>query len=98
MLADRLAEEEERLQIGVHHRVPIGLGEVDRIGAADDAGIVDENVDAAELAKHRIDERLHRRDVRQVGAEILRLAAEPACLPDRQLRRPSWWERGCQYW
>src|SRR3546814_1499217 len=35
MLADRLAEEEERLQIGVHHRVPIGLGEVDRkIGRA----------------------------------------------------------------
>src|SRR3546814_6246874 len=33
---DRLTEEEERLQIGVDHRVPIFLGEVDRIGAADD--------------------------------------------------------------
>src|SRR3546814_14926592 len=67
---DRLAEEEERLEIGVHHRVPIRFGEVDRVGAADDAGIVDQYVDAAECGERRVDERLHRGDARQVGVEI----------------------------
>ena len=33
------------LEIDVHHVVPILLGEVDGIGAADDAGIVDQDVD-----------------------------------------------------
>ena len=78
MTARALAEEEERLQIGIHHRVPIRFGEIDRVGAADDAGIVDEDVDAAEFGKHRIDERLHRADARQVGGEILGPAPEPA--------------------
>ena len=80
--ADALAEEEERLEIGVHHRVPVGFGEIDRVGAADDPGIVDEDVDASEFGKHRIDERLHRADARQVGGEILAPAAQPAHLAD----------------
>src|SRR3546814_11088515 len=82
MTADALAEEEERLQIGVHHRVPVGLGEVDRVGAADDTGIVDEDVDAPELGERRVDERLDRADARQVGGEILGAAAETAYLAD----------------
>ena len=62
MATDALAEEEQRLEIGVHHRVPIVLGEIDRIGAANDPGIVDEDVDAPELGEHCIDERLDRAD------------------------------------
>ena len=38
-----------RLQIGVDHRVPVLLAEIDRVGAADDAGIVDQDVEPAEL-------------------------------------------------
>src|SRR3546814_7343777 len=70
------SEEEERLEFGVHHRVPIRFGEVDRVGAADDAGIVDQYVDAAECGERRVDERLQRGDARQVGVEILRLPAD----------------------
>src|SRR3546814_19766264 len=77
-----LFRSEERLEIGVHHRVPVGLGEIDRVGAADDPGVVDEDVDAPEFGEHRIDERLHRADARQVGGEIFALPAEPAYLSD----------------
>ena len=43
-----LGQEEGRLEIDVHHRVPVGLGEVERVGAADDAGIVDQDVEPAD--------------------------------------------------
>ena len=46
--ADRLGQEEGGLQVDVHHLVPVLLGEVERVGAADDAGVVDQDVDAAE--------------------------------------------------
>ncbi len=49
-----------------HHRVPIGLGEVDEIGAADDAGIVDEDVRRAEALGQFPQ---HRREV-PAGLEI----------------------------
>ena len=48
MAAGGLRQEEDGLQVDVDHRVPVVLGEVERIGAADDAGIVDEDVEAAE--------------------------------------------------
>jgi hypothetical protein len=51
----RLAQEEQALEVGVDHRVPVGLGELDRIGAADDAGVVDEDVEAAELGERAVD-------------------------------------------
>ena len=51
--ASRLAEEEDRLEVGVDHRVPILFGEVDRVGAADDAGIVDQDVEPPELLDRR---------------------------------------------
>ena len=40
-----LGEEEHRLEVHVDHVVPVGLGEVDGVGAADDAGVVDEDVE-----------------------------------------------------
>ena len=43
-----LGEEEDGLEVDVDHRVPVGLGEVDGVGAADDAGVVDEDVEGAE--------------------------------------------------
>jgi hypothetical protein len=39
-----LAQKERRLQIGIHDRVPVLLGELDCIGTADDPGIVDQNI------------------------------------------------------
>jgi hypothetical protein len=50
VLGEGLGEEEDGLEIGVDHRIPVFLGEVHGVGAADDAGIVDEDVGAAEGA------------------------------------------------
>ena len=51
-----LAQEEQRLQIDVHDVVPILLRQRDGVGAADDAGIVDQAVDRSVrgpfVAKH----------------------------------------------
>ena len=55
MTRRRLAEEEQRLEIGVHHRIPIRLGEIERVFAADDAGIVHENVEPAKLVDDCVD-------------------------------------------
>ena len=46
------------LQIDVHHVVPVGLGEIDRIGAPDDAGIVDQPVDRPGLVPDVVEHRL----------------------------------------
>ncbi len=43
--AKDLREKEQALQIEIHHLVPIGFREIDRILAADDAGIVDKPVE-----------------------------------------------------
>ena len=48
------------------HRVPVGLGEIDGVVAADRAGVVDENVQAAEFSddcrRPRRSNRASRRD------------------------------------
>ena len=44
-------QEEHGLQIGVDHRVPVVLGEVEAVGAADDAGIVDQDVEPGRQAR-----------------------------------------------
>ncbi|MCY1297236.1 hypothetical protein D9M70_466690 [compost metagenome] len=43
-----LRQQKGRLQVDVEHTVPVFLGIVEQVGAANDAGIVDEDVDAAE--------------------------------------------------
>ena len=43
-----LRQEEHRLQVDVDHLVPVGLAEVDGVGPADDAGVVDEDVERTE--------------------------------------------------
>ncbi len=40
-----LAEEEQRLEVDVHDVVPVLFGKIGGVGAADDAGIVDQPVD-----------------------------------------------------
>ena len=44
-----LARERNRLQVDVDHFVPVGLGEVDCVRAADDAGVVDQDVERTEV-------------------------------------------------
>ena len=46
-MREGLGQEEARLEVDVHHLVPVGLAEIERVGAADDAGIVDEDVERA---------------------------------------------------
>ena len=43
-----LGQQEDGLEVDVHHVVPIGLGIIHAVGAADDAGVVDEDVERAE--------------------------------------------------
>ena len=50
-LGERLREEEHALEVDIDHVVPVLLGELQRIGAADDAGIVDQDVGAAGPAR-----------------------------------------------
>ena len=64
--ANALGEEESGFEIGVDHRIPIVLGEIDGIVAADDAGIVHEDVDFTELG----DRALHDAGDGRGGGEI----------------------------
>jgi hypothetical protein len=43
--AEGLAGEKHRLQVHVQNIVPVALAEIDRVVAADDAGIVDQDID-----------------------------------------------------
>ena len=58
-----LRKEERRFEIHAHHRVPVFLREVDREGAADGAGVVDQDVGTAELRVHGVDAFGQRRDL-----------------------------------
>ncbi|MCY1169227.1 hypothetical protein D9M73_92470 [compost metagenome] len=83
----RLAQEEHRFEIGVDHRIPIVLGKIDRIGAADDAGIVDENIETAELIHSLIHNPLHRLDRGEIGGNDFGAAPQRADLRHRVLSR-----------
>ncbi len=74
LLGEGLGQEEDDLQVGVHHRVPIGLGELDAVGAADDAGVVDQDVDLAEGGDGLVDHALDRFDRAEVGLDRQELA------------------------
>src|SRR3546814_9592157 len=55
-----LGEEEQRFEVGVDHRVPIFLGEIEAVGTADDAGVIDQNVETAELFHRFVHNPAHR--------------------------------------
>ena len=62
-----LAKEEHRLQIDVHDVVPVHFGKVDRVGAADDAGIVHQSVDRARGFPHTVEHRRRRNVIAKVA-------------------------------
>ena len=74
----RLAEEEHRFQVGIDDRVPILFGEVHRVGAPDDARVVDQDVEPVELGDGFVDDAADRLDRRQVGGDDLRLPPQIA--------------------
>ncbi len=49
----RLADQEGALEVDVDHRVPVGLGDVEEVGGAEDAGVVDQDVDPSERRERR---------------------------------------------
>ncbi len=71
----RLREEKRRGEIDLEHGVPIGFGVVHDGGAADDAGVVDEDVEAAAVGDDLRDERGGGFLVE--GREIARIGGEP---------------------
>src|SRR5437667_6620865 len=75
------------LQVHADDRVPLLLGHVEDHALAQDAGAADDDLEVAEAAQRRVDDRLtagHRRDALGVGH---RLAAEGLDLLDHGLRR-----------
>ena len=58
MPCDRLRDEEGALQVHRQHRVPVGLGDVEEVGRAKDAGVVDQRVDTAEDLQRRGERRI----------------------------------------
>ena len=48
----RLRQKEHRLEVEIHHRIPVIFGEIERFVAADDAGVVHQDVEPAAL-RHR---------------------------------------------
>lgn len=58
LFRESLRGEKQRFQIDVHHLIPVEFGKLDGIGAADDAGIVDEDIETgvgeAVLRRQRI--------------------------------------------
>ncbi len=75
MPCGRLAEEEQGLEVGVHHRVPIRFGKLESVFAADNAGIVDQNVEPTKPLDRRLDDIVDRLDSGQVRTD--QLAAPP---------------------
>jgi hypothetical protein len=68
-----LAEQEDRLQIDVHDVVPVGLADIDGIGAPDDTGIVDQPVERAAFVPDPVQHRAGGCRVGKVGAYRLEL-------------------------
>jgi hypothetical protein len=77
-----LAEEEHRLEVGVDHRIPIGLAEGDRIFAADDPGVVDQDIELAGRRYRIGNQPFDGIDRCQVGLQVERATAEAFDLRD----------------
>jgi len=72
-----------RRQIDREHRVPAFLGEVDNRRNMLDPGVVDEDVDGAELARRLADEAADLRGLRHVGREVQGAHAMRSASPAR---------------
>lgn len=75
---DRLAEEEDRALIDLDDFVPIFLTEFEQRRSADDAGVVEQDVDAAEFLDRGIDNALHGGAFEQIGLDLADAASQRA--------------------
>ncbi len=71
-----LCDEEETFQVDVQDGVVVGFGDVPEIGVAFEAGVVDEDIDAAELGDRVGDEFLAVRDDSDVVLKACGFASE----------------------
>ena len=84
---DRLADEERALEVDVDDGVPVGLGDVEELGGAKDAGVVDEDVDAAEGGDAGGERRVDLAAARDVAGEALARAPRGGELGGERPRR-----------
>ncbi len=56
VIDESLGDEERAFEIYVEHKIVVGFGDFPEIGAAFEAGVVDEDVDAAEGSDGVVDE------------------------------------------
>ena len=68
---ERLAREEHALEVHIHHRLVVLLGDVPEIGILFDAGIVHQNVELAVMVDRLLDQALHVLDHAQIGADAV---------------------------
>jgi hypothetical protein len=72
---DRLADEERALEVDRQHAVEVGFGDLEKITAGDDPGVVDQNVDGAIGVERRRDQVAHVELLRHVAVHEHGLAA-----------------------
>ena len=70
-----LRAQERALQVDPQHPVEVLFGQVEELGGVDDAGVVDEDVDATEVRDGVVDQRFARGPVADVGLLVERIAA-----------------------
>jgi hypothetical protein len=75
LAADGLSDEKDAVEIERHDLAPVVLGEILDHGANGHAGVVDQNVDGADLGLDALDEGAHAGRVRHVAGHGGRLAA-----------------------
>lgn len=71
-----LAEEKDRFQIDAHHVVPVLFTETQRVVAADDARVVDQDVDVPCQSGRLLHQIFDAIDVGEVGAQVQELAVQ----------------------
>ena len=76
MLRSRLGHKEHALDVQVHHVVPVRFAEVNRIFTANQARIVDQNIDMPELRHRAIQQFRDRIDFAQVRGQAQETTAQ----------------------
>jgi hypothetical protein len=77
------AKKKDRLQIDVHHVVPVLFGKLDGVRPPDDPRVVDQDIDPAESADGLFDNGFDHADIRQVRFDSQEF---PAPLPNLSFR------------
>jgi hypothetical protein len=74
------ADQEHALQVDPQHGIEIGLADLQEVGGLDDAGVVDQDVEATERRERPIDQALCLAGIADVGLDELH---PTAVCPDR---------------